>query len=128
VRQLVAYFDGELRDFDLPISVQGTEFQKVVWGALQALGFGEQVSYGELAARIGRPGAGRAVGHANGRNQIGIIIPCHRVIAAGGALGGYGGGLGRKQWLLEHEASRVARSGSPLATRSIPEMAFGSSA
>jgi methylated-DNA-[protein]-cysteine S-methyltransferase len=107
VRQLQAYFEGELRRFDLPIALQGTDFQQVVWAGLRTLGFGERVSYGELAQRIGRPGAGRAVGHANARNPIAIIVPCHRVIAAGGLLGGYGGGLGRKQWLLEHEA-RVA--------------------
>jgi methylated-DNA-[protein]-cysteine S-methyltransferase len=112
VRQLRAYFDGELTRFELPISPGGTGFQQTVWSALRALRLGERVSYGELARRIGRPGAGRAVGHANGRNPIGLIVPCHRVIAAGGALGGYGGGLGRKQWLLEHEASLMARSRS----------------
>jgi methylated-DNA-[protein]-cysteine S-methyltransferase len=113
VRQLQAYFDGELRRFDVPLMVQGTDFQQRVWAALQALRFGERVSYGELARRIGNPGASRAVGLANGRNRIGIIIPCHRVIAAGGKLGGYGGGLGRKEWLLEHEATLLARSQSP---------------
>jgi methylated-DNA-[protein]-cysteine S-methyltransferase len=112
VRQLLAYFEGERRQFDLPLTLPGTEFQQVVWSALRALRFGERVSYGELARRIGRPGAGRAVGHANGRNPIGIIVPCHRVIAAGGTLGGYGGGLGRKQWLLDHEARVAARSRS----------------
>ena len=121
VRQLQAYFEGALTLFDLPITLQGTDFQQVVWAALRALRFGEQVSYGELARRIGRPGAGRAVGHANGRNPIGIIVPCHRVIGAGGSLTGYGGGLGRKQWLLEHEASLVAHfsrstSRSPVCT------------
>jgi methylated-DNA-[protein]-cysteine S-methyltransferase len=115
VRQLLAYFEGELKGFDLPIKLRGTDFQQVVWSALRALRFGEQVSYGELARRIGRPGASRAVGLANGRNRIGIIVPCHRVIAAGGKLGGYGGGLGRKQWLLEHEATLLARSRSPEA-------------
>ena len=110
VRQLLAYFEGELRLFDLPIALQGTDFQQVVWAALQALRHGERISYGELARRIGRPSASRAVGLANGRNPIGIIVPCHRVIGAGGSLTGYGGGLGRKQWLLEHEASLVAHS------------------
>jgi methylated-DNA-[protein]-cysteine S-methyltransferase len=109
-RQLEAYFERELTRFDVPMSLAGTPFQQVVWRALQALPLGEKVSYGELARRIGRPGAGRAVGHANGRNPIGIIVPCHRVIGAGGKLGGYGGGLDRKQWLLEHEASVVAHA------------------
>jgi methylated-DNA-[protein]-cysteine S-methyltransferase len=107
VRRLRAYFEGELRLFDLPIRLQGTEFQQVVWAALRALRLGERVSYGELARRIGRPSASRAVGLANGRNPISIIVPCHRVIGAGGSLTGFGGGLGRKQWLLEHEASLV---------------------
>jgi methylated-DNA-[protein]-cysteine S-methyltransferase len=110
VRQLQAYFEGELTRFDLPIALEGTDFQRGVWSALRDLRFGERVSYGELAGRIGRPGAGRAVGHANARNPIGIIVPCHRVIAAGGLLGGYGGGLGRKEWLLEHEESVVTHS------------------
>jgi methylated-DNA-[protein]-cysteine S-methyltransferase len=104
VRQLRAYFEGGLTLFDLPIRLQGTDFQQTVWAALRALRFGERISYGELARRIGRPGASRAVGLANGRNPIGIIVPCHRVIGAGGSLTGYGGGLARKQWLLEHEA------------------------
>jgi methylated-DNA-[protein]-cysteine S-methyltransferase len=112
VRQLLAYFEGELRLFDLPITLRGTDFQQVVWAALRALRFGERISYGELARRIGRPSASRAVGLANARNPIGIIVPCHRVIGAGGSLTGYGGGLGRKQWLLEHEASLVAHSKS----------------
>jgi methylated-DNA-[protein]-cysteine S-methyltransferase len=107
--QLHAYFEGELTQFDLPIVIQGTEFQQLVWRGLRNLRYGEQVSYGELATRIGNPAASRAVGMANGRNRIGIIIPCHRVIGAGGTLGGYGAGLGRKQWLLEHEASVVGR-------------------
>jgi methylated-DNA-[protein]-cysteine S-methyltransferase len=113
VRQLQAYFEGELTRFDVPIVHEGTDFQRVVWEALRGLHFGERVSYGEMARRIGRPSASRAVGHANGRNPIGIIVPCHRVIGAGGSLTGYGGGLGRKQWLLEHEESRVAHSKSP---------------
>jgi methylated-DNA-[protein]-cysteine S-methyltransferase len=112
VRQLLAYFEGELGQFDLPMTLPGTDFQQVVWAALRAMRLGERISYGELARRIGRPSASRAVGLANGRNPIGIIVPCHRVIGAGGTLGGYGGGLGRKQWLLEHEASVVAHSRS----------------
>ena len=109
VRQLQGYFEGELRLFDLPIAPQGTDFQQIVWAALRELPFGERISYGEQARRIGRPSASRAVGLANGRNPISIIVPCHRVIGAGGSLTGYGGGLGRKRWLLEHEASLVAQ-------------------
>jgi methylated-DNA-[protein]-cysteine S-methyltransferase len=108
LRQLRAYFGGELARFDLPITLRGTAFQQAVWEALRALRLGERISYGELARRIGRPGASRAVGLANARNPISIIVPCHRVLGAGGALTGYGGGLGRKQWLLEHEARLAA--------------------
>ena len=102
-RQLAAYFDGELRRFDLPLRLEGTEFQRTVWAALQQLQLGQRISYGELARRIGQPTARRAVGLANGRNPISIIVPCHRVIGASGSLVGYGGGLDRKRWLLEHE-------------------------
>ena len=115
VRQLQAYFEGELRRFDLPITLRGTDFQQVVWAALRALRLGERISYGELARRIGRPSASRAVGLANARNPIGIIVPCHRVIGAGGSLTGYGGGLARKQWLLEHE-TRFAVHPQPKAS------------
>jgi methylated-DNA-[protein]-cysteine S-methyltransferase len=107
VCQLLAYFEGELRQFDLPITLHGTDFQQVVWMALRELRAGERISYGELARRIGRPSASRAVGLANGRNPISIIVPCHRVIGASGSLTGYGGGLGRKRWLLEHESRFV---------------------
>lgn len=109
VRQLQAYFAGELCRFDLPISLHGTDFQRVVWAALRELRTGERISYGELARRIGRPGASRAVGHANARNPISIIVPCHRVIGGNGSLTGYAGGKDRKQWLLEHEDRIVAR-------------------
>lgn len=109
VRQLAAYFAGERARFDLPIALHGTEFQQVVWAGLREIESGERISYGELARRIGRPSASRAVGLANGRNPVSIIVPCHRVIGASGSLTGYGGGLGRKQWLLEHEAAFVAR-------------------
>jgi methylated-DNA-[protein]-cysteine S-methyltransferase len=101
--QLAAYFRGELFDFDVPLALRGTPFQLRVWAALQEIPYGETVSYGELAARIGQPGAARAVGLANGRNPIGIIVPCHRVIGADGRLTGYGGGLPRKQQLLSLE-------------------------
>ncbi|MEK6805560.1 MAG: methylated-DNA--[protein]-cysteine S-methyltransferase [Pseudomonadota bacterium] len=101
--QLKAYFDGELRAFDLPMKGEGTEFQRTVWKALCDIPYGETISYGELARRIGQPKAPRAVGLANGSNPISIIVPCHRVIGANGTLTGYGGGLPRKKWLLEHE-------------------------
>jgi methylated-DNA-[protein]-cysteine S-methyltransferase len=109
-RQLLAYFEGDLARFDVPIVLRGTDFQQIVWAALRELRPGERISYGELARRIGRPGASRAVGLANGRNPISIIVPCHRVIGASGALTGYGGGLKRKRWLLEHEARLMADS------------------
>jgi methylated-DNA-[protein]-cysteine S-methyltransferase len=101
--QLDAYFAGELRAFDLSLRMEGTEFQRRVWNALRDIPYGATESYGQIAARIGSPGAARAVGLANGRNPIGIIVPCHRVIGASGALTGYGGGLHRKRWLLAHE-------------------------
>jgi methylated-DNA-[protein]-cysteine S-methyltransferase len=104
--QLDAYFEGGLRAFELPLRMDGTPFQHLVWEGLRAIPYGETVSYAELARRIGRPGASRAVGSANGRNPISIVVPCHRVIAADGTLGGYGGGLDRKEWLLEHETAR----------------------
>lgn len=106
VEQLDAYFAGELTDFDVALAMVGTEFQRRVWTALQTIPYGETRSYGEIAAQIGTPGASRAVGLANGRNPIGIIVPCHRVIGASGALTGYGGGLDRKRILLELENSR----------------------
>lgn len=104
VRQLQAYFAGELTDFELPLDLRGTAFQRRVWGALQEIPYGETISYGELARWVGNPSASRAVGTANGRNPVAIVVPCHRVIAADGGIGGYGGGLDRKTWLLEHES------------------------
>jgi methylated-DNA-[protein]-cysteine S-methyltransferase len=106
ITQLRAYFAGTLRAFDLPLAPAGTDFQKNVWSALAAIPFGETRSYGAIAREIGRPGAARAVGLANGSNPISIIVPCHRVIGADGTLTGYGGGLDRKRWLLAHEAGR----------------------
>jgi methylated-DNA-[protein]-cysteine S-methyltransferase len=102
-RQLAEYFAGVRRDFDLPLALGGTVFQRQVWQALAEIRYGETVSYGEIARRIGKPGASRAVGLANNRNPISIIVPCHRVIGADGSLTGYGGGLERKRWLLVHE-------------------------
>jgi len=106
--QLSAYFAGERIGFDLPLAPQTTPFQSVVLTALQKVPYGQTVSYGELASRIGKPKASRAVGMANGRNPIPIIIPCHRVIAANGALTGFGGGLDTKRWLLDHERKVLA--------------------
>jgi methylated-DNA-[protein]-cysteine S-methyltransferase len=104
-RQLNAYFTGELRRFDLPLDLAGTEFQLRAWRALADIPYGETISYGEQARQLGRPRAARAVGAANGRNPLPIVLPCHRVVGAGGSLVGFGGGLSRKQRLLEHEAS-----------------------
>lgn len=103
-KQLRQYFDGTRKNFDLPLAGEGTEFQKKVWKALCDIPYGETISYGELARRIGQPKASRAVGLANGSNPISIVVPCHRVIGANGTLTGYGGGLPRKKWLLEHES------------------------
>jgi methylated-DNA-[protein]-cysteine S-methyltransferase len=103
--QLAEYFAGERREFDLPLKPAGTPFQRAVWEALRDIPYGETAGYGELANRLGRPGAARAVGLANGRNPIAIVVPCHRVIGAAGALTGYGGGLERKRYLLELESA-----------------------
>ena len=103
-RQLRAYFDRDLKEFDLPLSPMGSEFQQRVWEQLQLIGYGETASYGQIALRLGMTNAAsRAVGLANGRNPIPIVIPCHRVIGANGTLTGYAGGLDRKQTLLELE-------------------------
>ncbi|MFB7452194.1 methylated-DNA--[protein]-cysteine S-methyltransferase [Streptomyces sp. NPDC056194] len=104
VRQLDAYFAGELTEFDLPLNLVGTPFQLRVWEQLLRIPYGETRTYGELAEELGNPGASRAVGLANGKNPVGIIVPCHRVIGAGGSLTGYGGGLDRKQRLLAFES------------------------
>lgn len=105
--QLAEYFAGERQVFDLPLKLIGTEFQKAVWRELAEIPFGVSISYAELARRVGQPTATRAVGAANGRNPISIIVPCHRVIATSGKLTGYGGGLENKKWLLNHEGSRL---------------------
>jgi methylated-DNA-[protein]-cysteine S-methyltransferase len=101
--QLAEYFAGTRTSFDLPLHLVGSAWQRKVWAALLDIPCGETESYGSLAARIGSPGAARAVGLANGQNPLPIIVPCHRVIGADGTLTGYGGGLDRKQWLLAHE-------------------------
>lgn len=103
VEQLTAYFDGQLRQFDLELEVAGTDFQRRVWNALRTIPYGETRSYGEIAEQIGSPNAFRAVGLANGHNPIAVIVPCHRVIGANGSLTGFGGGLERKSALLELE-------------------------
>ena len=103
-RQLSEYFAGERHEFDLPLRLNGTEFQLLVLDELQRIPYGETTSYGDIAKRIGRPKAVRAVGAANGRNPIPIIVPCHRVIGSGGALTGFGGGLDTKKALLQLEA------------------------
>lgn len=106
VEQLSGYFAGELTEFDLDLRLAGTEFQRRVWAALRTIPYGETRSYGQIAEQIGSPGASRAVGLANGRNPIGIIVPCHRVIGSTGGMTGYGGGIDRKRALLALEKSR----------------------
>lgn len=108
VEQLAEYFAGERTEFDLPLEMEGTAFQRTVWSALREIPYGETCSYGEIARNIGSPAAFRAVGLANGHNPISIIVPCHRVIGANGSLTGYGGGLERKRLLLDLEKSRMA--------------------
>lgn len=103
IEQLIQYFNGERRQFELPINQEGTPFQKEVWNALMQIPFGKTISYLELARRIGDSKATRAVASANGKNNVSIIVPCHRVIGSNRELVGYGGGLWRKKWLLEHE-------------------------
>jgi methylated-DNA-[protein]-cysteine S-methyltransferase len=103
-RELNAYFNGGLKQFDIPLLPEGTPFQKKVWQALTEIPFGSTISYGELAAHLGNPGAVRAVASANAQNPIWILIPCHRVVGSDGALTGYAGGLHRKKWLLDHES------------------------
>jgi len=101
---IAAYFDGDIHAIDsLVVATEGTAFQKSVWQALRVILAGQTISYGELAMRLGKPAAVRAVGLANGANPIGVVVPCHRVIGANGSLTGYGGGLERKRWLLNHE-------------------------
>ncbi|MFC5080551.1 Methylated-DNA--protein-cysteine methyltransferase [Vibrio thalassae] len=102
-KQLIGYFEGRVQSFDLPLVAEGTEFQKRVWRALCDIPFGESISYQELANRIGKPKAARAVGAANGKNPISVIVPCHRVIGKSGTLTGYAGGIERKKKLLELE-------------------------
>jgi len=102
-KQLADYFAGRRRDFDLPLAPRGTKFEMKVWSALRKIPYGETVSYADIARAIGNPHGARAVGQANGRNPIAIVVPCHRVIASGGKIGGYGGGVPAKRKLLALE-------------------------
>ena len=104
-QELEEYFDGRRRTFDVPLAPNGTEFQLSVWSALTTIPFGTTISYADLARRVGNEAAVRAVGAANGRNPIPVIVPCHRVIGSDGSLTGFGGGLPRKKWLLQHEGA-----------------------
>ena len=102
-RQLEEYFAGRRKSFDCSLDLQGTDFQKKVWRALMKVPYGKTASYGKIARAVGRPGAARAVGGANHNNPVAVIVPCHRIIGADGSLTGYGAGIERKAWLLEHE-------------------------
>jgi len=108
VEQLAEYFDGRRQEFDVPLAPQGQPFQLQAWKALRDIPYGETITYGEQARRIGHPDAARAVGAANGQNPIAVIVPCHRVIGANGSLTGFGGGLERKRLLLDLEADAVS--------------------
>ncbi len=108
-RQLDEYFAGARTSFDLPLDLRGTDFQRRVWKALRTIPYGATASYGDIARRVGRPGGARAVGQANNRNPVGLVVPCHRVVASNG-IGGYGSGLAIKEKLLELEKSRVSAS------------------
>ena len=110
--QLADYFAGERTRFDLALAPHGTPFQQKVWLALRDIPYGATTTYGALAAELGQPTASRAVGLANGRNPLAVIVPCHRVIGANGALTGFGGGLPRKRWLLDHERRVLGASGA----------------
>jgi methylated-DNA-[protein]-cysteine S-methyltransferase len=125
IEQLDQYFAGQRTRFDVPLRLNGTPFQRTVWAALRGIPYGETISYGQLADRIGKPSASRAVGLANGKNPIGIIVPCHRVVGANGSLTGYGGGLERKRHLLDFEqrGTLFALPEGALSTRHITDAA-----
>jgi len=122
-RQLREYFEGRRQAFDLPLVLDGSGFQRRAWEALCRIPFGQTVSYGEQARAIARPKAARAVGAANGRNPIAIVVPCHRVIGSDGSLTGYGGGEPAKRWLLDHEA-RVLGARAPRRPRAPEQLAL----
>lgn len=117
--QLREYFDGTRRAFDLPLAPEGTDFQQRVWQTLATIPYGQTISYAELASRVGKPSASRAVGAANGRNPLPIVLPCHRVIGTNGSLTGFGGGLPVKRFLLELEGA-LSRTPDLLATVDLP--------
>lgn len=110
--QLTQYFAGQRKAFDLPLDPQGSEFQKKVWQQLSAISFGELATYLDIAKRVNKPRGSQAVGGANGRNPLTIIVPCHRVIGSNGSLTGYAGGLARKRWLLHHEGANIPHDSS----------------
>ena len=112
ITQLDEYFSGSRRDFELPLDLQGTEFQVAAWNALAGIPYGRTASYGQQAASIGRPKAVRAIGGANGRNPVAIVLPCHRIVGADGSLTGFGGGIEVKKWLLDHEQSTLRSAAS----------------
>ncbi|HEV8071916.1 MAG TPA: methylated-DNA--[protein]-cysteine S-methyltransferase [Planctomycetaceae bacterium] len=118
--QLAEYFAGKRQEFDVPLKLAGTAFQQRVWQELVRIPFGTTISYGELAERVGTPNASRAVGQANGRNPVSIIVPCHRVIGANGKLTGYGGGVDKKQWLLAWERSATVAEPRTLFDAAVP--------
>jgi methylated-DNA-[protein]-cysteine S-methyltransferase len=123
---LGAYFEGDVRALDaLPVATGGSPFQREVWAALRGIPAGATWSYGRLAGQIGKPKAVRAVGLANGANPISVIVPCHRVIGAGGALTGYAGGLARKRWLLEHEGVQLAAASTRVRAASAAALSQG---
>jgi methylated-DNA-[protein]-cysteine S-methyltransferase len=125
-QQLREYFAGERRDFDLRADAPGTPFQRLVWDELRRIDYGRTASYGEVALNIGAPTASRAVGGANGRNPISIIVPCHRVVGSNGLLTGYAGGVTAKSWLLEHERRHLSTDGDSAAdaTRTPTQLPF----
>ena len=117
IEQLIQYFQGQRRVFDFPVAQDGSSFQQRVWNELTAIPFGKTISYLELSRRLGDTKAIRAAAAANGKNNIAIVVPCHRVIGSSGSLTGFGGGLGRKQWLLEHETRFLGHSQPKLPLR-----------
>lgn len=119
-QQLEAYFDGRLTQFDLPLDPRGTPFQRAAWDVLRGIGYGETISYGEQARRLGKPSAVRAVGAANGRNPLPIVVPCHRVVGATGRLTGFAAGVDTKAWLLDHERSVSLGRGRAVTARVEP--------
>jgi len=123
-QQLADYFAGKRQCFDLPVASQGTPFQQRVWREIAQVPYGATISYAELAARAGAPGSARAAGAATGRNPLAIVVPCHRIVAANGALTGYAGGLTRKHFLLAHEGTGIGDGSPEPSRRTVPEAAL----